>query len=497
MILKIKMLMLIISAGLLLNSATAQVKVGDNPTSINNSAVFEMESTNKGLLLPRLTSTQRNAIAAPATGLVIYNTDKNCVEHYNGSAWYNVCDKTLTPIGGGSLTSGGSAVVSAWTSTVGCNVGAGANNSPAGVRRGAVNQTMVLGSPLTATVTLVATVTTAGTYNITTNTQNGIIFSASGTFGAIGSQTITLTGAGSPQAAGNFMWATTSSPSINIYGSVITTEAPLGGSYYNHYNGIIGDVHEDSTEELTTQTKGEIFSNNTLCLDKPISAQGCGSSTTNTVNINGQCWLTINSTSTPSNYTSSVTWNEGINEGDQGFWGFYNTSSGSSDSWAASVPATNEGALYQWCGAMDATISERSKGICPAGFHIPSDCEWLFLEHGQGMSIEEQTKIGTFYRAAESITQGSTGIKLQNSIYFSVAPYAGIFTGNYTGFSALRSGYRGEEGTVGGRGSVVSFWSSSSQSASRGYIRNMGPSFGVERNIYSKAAALSVRCLKD
>jgi uncharacterized protein (TIGR02145 family) len=62
------------------NQAIAQVKVGDNPTSINSTAIFEMESINKGILFPRMTTTQRNAITSPATGLLIYNTTTSKIE---------------------------------------------------------------------------------------------------------------------------------------------------------------------------------------------------------------------------------------------------------------------------------------------------------------------------------------------------------------------------------------------------------------------------------
>ena len=59
--------------------------VGD--TTLNASAMFEVESTTKGLLPPRMTTVQRNAISSPATGLVIYNTTTGQLETYNGAAW--------------------------------------------------------------------------------------------------------------------------------------------------------------------------------------------------------------------------------------------------------------------------------------------------------------------------------------------------------------------------------------------------------------------------
>ena len=71
-------LSLLLFVGLFTTRAAAQVKIGDNPTTIGNSSLLELESTNKGLLLPRLTTTQRNAITNPAKGLVIYDTDEDC-----------------------------------------------------------------------------------------------------------------------------------------------------------------------------------------------------------------------------------------------------------------------------------------------------------------------------------------------------------------------------------------------------------------------------------
>ncbi|TAE68985.1 MAG: hypothetical protein EAZ85_13580, partial [Bacteroidetes bacterium] len=63
----------------------AQVKIGDNPTIINGSAILELESTNKGFLLPRLSSTQRDAIASPAKGLIIFNTTTNELQVNTGT----------------------------------------------------------------------------------------------------------------------------------------------------------------------------------------------------------------------------------------------------------------------------------------------------------------------------------------------------------------------------------------------------------------------------
>lgn len=51
------------------------------------SAMVDISSTTKGFLLPRMTTTQRDAITSPATGLEIYNTTTNKKNIYTGSAW--------------------------------------------------------------------------------------------------------------------------------------------------------------------------------------------------------------------------------------------------------------------------------------------------------------------------------------------------------------------------------------------------------------------------
>ncbi|PCJ79409.1 MAG: hypothetical protein COA57_15700 [Flavobacteriales bacterium] len=63
--------------------------VAINPTgaSPDNSAIFDVNSTTKGNLFPRMTTAQRDAIASPANGLIIYNIDCNNFNYYNGSAW--------------------------------------------------------------------------------------------------------------------------------------------------------------------------------------------------------------------------------------------------------------------------------------------------------------------------------------------------------------------------------------------------------------------------
>lgn len=63
--------------------------IGEKSTA-NSSAVLDVRSTTKGMLPPRMTTAQRTAIASPATGLLVYDTDTLTVWQYNGTGWVEV-----------------------------------------------------------------------------------------------------------------------------------------------------------------------------------------------------------------------------------------------------------------------------------------------------------------------------------------------------------------------------------------------------------------------
>lgn len=61
--------------------------IGIGTNTPDASAILDIDFTNKGVLFPRLTTAQRDAISAPATGLLIYNTTTKVLEVYDGSGW--------------------------------------------------------------------------------------------------------------------------------------------------------------------------------------------------------------------------------------------------------------------------------------------------------------------------------------------------------------------------------------------------------------------------
>jgi hypothetical protein len=76
------------AAALLVSSVWAQQNVGIGTNTPHPTALLELYSTSKGLLIPRMTQAERDAISSPATGLLIYQTDNTPGFYYwNGTAW--------------------------------------------------------------------------------------------------------------------------------------------------------------------------------------------------------------------------------------------------------------------------------------------------------------------------------------------------------------------------------------------------------------------------
>lgn len=76
------------------------VAINTDGSSAHSSAILDVKSTAKGMLIPRMTSTQRTAIASPATGLMVYDTNTHSFWFYNGASWINMAAGD----GGGSFT---------------------------------------------------------------------------------------------------------------------------------------------------------------------------------------------------------------------------------------------------------------------------------------------------------------------------------------------------------------------------------------------------------
>jgi hypothetical protein len=84
-------------------NADAQNNVGIGTSTPDASSLLELQSTTQGMLVPRMSTAQRLAIATPANGLLVFDTTVGCFYFYNSGTWQNLC---------GSGTSG----ISCWDS---------------------------------------------------------------------------------------------------------------------------------------------------------------------------------------------------------------------------------------------------------------------------------------------------------------------------------------------------------------------------------------------
>ena len=64
--------------------------VGIGTSTPDTSALLDIASTDKGILIPRMTTVQRNAVTSPAVGLMVYDTDLMGFWYYNGTAWQSM-----------------------------------------------------------------------------------------------------------------------------------------------------------------------------------------------------------------------------------------------------------------------------------------------------------------------------------------------------------------------------------------------------------------------
>jgi len=152
------------------------------------------------------------------------------------------------------------------------------------------------------------------------------------------------------------------------------------------------------------------------------------------------------------------------------------------------------GRLYNWATAMaiDAKYNSsywnesdvKHRGVCPAGWHIPSDREWDMLMVAVG-----GVRDGNYWRGAGTKLKSSTG---WNS-------YSGVPKGtDEYGFSALPGGYGYSDGNFYYVGGYGRWWSATEDDASYAWYRNMD--YGneiVDRYNDDKSNLFSVRCLQD
>ncbi len=146
------------------------------------------------------------------------------------------------------------------------------------------------------------------------------------------------------------------------------------------------------------------------------------------------------------------------------------------------------GGLYDWDEMMGYTTAAGVQGICPPGWHIPTDTEWCTLTKYLDISVNcnDWNWSGT-----------NAGGKMKVTGYTHWhAPNAGAT--NVSGFSAPGAGIRDYTGVFNMLLLDICFWSSSEYALTQGLYRELWCSYAeVGRYRLNKTSGFSVRCLRD
>jgi hypothetical protein len=91
-------LLTMLMVGITSATINAQVGINEDNSQPDATAILDVKSTTKGVLIPRMTSTQKAAITTPATGLIVYDNTTSSFWYYNGAAWTEIISDSQTLI---------------------------------------------------------------------------------------------------------------------------------------------------------------------------------------------------------------------------------------------------------------------------------------------------------------------------------------------------------------------------------------------------------------
>jgi uncharacterized protein (TIGR02145 family) len=157
------------------------------------------------------------------------------------------------------------------------------------------------------------------------------------------------------------------------------------------------------------------------------------------------------------------------------------------------------GGLYQWAEAVQyqnggsnttspsPAFAGNVRGICPTGWHLPSDAEYCTLT----TFLDATVNCGAFGWSGTDV-----GGKMKSTSGLWTSPNTGAT--NSSGFSALPGGWRIMDGTFDGIGGITYFWSSSEVTSSGAIYRSLLYNDSViDRGGIDRYSGFSARCLKD
>ncbi|MBU1684154.1 putative Ig domain-containing protein, partial [Patescibacteria group bacterium] len=257
---------------------------------------------------------------------------------------------------------------------------------------------------------------------------------------------------------------------------------PNGFSLNPNTGVISGTPTTEGTSNFTIKVTDVNARTDNQSLSIIVVAWACGSSITDsrdsktyaTVEIGTQCWMKQNM-NIGTRIAGTSNQGTGCTAGTIQKYCYSNTDANCD---TTNNPNYPDGGLYQWAQAMCGSTTNGAKGICPTGWHIPTDAEQNTLD--QYLKDAGQT-----CNAARSGTWdcATAGTKLKPN--------------GSSGFEGNLAGYRDPDGSFFGRGTRAVFWSSL-ESGSNAWLRYLHSSYStVIRGAYGQLHGFSVRCIKD
>ena len=254
-------------------------------------------------------------------------------------------------------------------------------------------------------------------------------------------------------------------------------------------NNHSGTLRYNSTSDQTYLCDGVRWINQKNC---GLMTDDAGQ-TYGTVQIGGQCWMAENiniGTMLASGATNPTTTDNTIQK-----WCYNNDP----------AQCLANGGLYNWDEAMRGSLVSGARGICPSGWHIPSDTEYNKLEKtilGVIASPNAQyacnMSVTGWQRCADNSGTDTGGTYGAGKSLKAVGVGSGVGLGDdLVGFAAKLTGYRNTDGTFPGLGSSSYFWSSTPSGANAiSKYMNSGYST-ITRYADVHTYGFSVRCVRD
>ena len=252
-----------------------------------------------------------------------------------------------------------------------------------------------------------------------------------------------------------------------------------GGANYDYSYNYIDDITLDIRSDLP-------------CPGTPTVTDYDGN-VYNTVQIGNQCWMRENLRTTHYANGTPIPAGSGNYSDTAPYYYDY-----SSDEYGGlvNIPLSERGYLYNWSAAMHGAASSSAvpsgvRGVCPNGWHLPSDAEWTVLT--DYVSSQSYYVCGNDTSHIAKALASTTWWLANDEYQCSVGNDQGV--NNASGFGAVPAGIWGEGGNA---HRYADFWSATQSSSDRAYSRFIAfYSAGVLRSGSMKEYGISVRCLRD